>query len=546
LKPSHEPIDHARSLRVSWFFARVFLTIAVRDVLCDRPGLRLLRGNPDERWRRMAVDFRRLALRLGGVLIKLGQFLSARADVLPPSITEPLADLQDEVPAVPFAAIASQIEAELGVSLASVFGAVDEIPLGAASIAQAHAATLPDGRPIVLKVLRPGIERIVETDLTAIGRGVSWLKLFGAIRRRVDLDRLHEEFSRVTRLELDLEHEGRNAERFAAAHVGDPVVLVPRVDWSLSRRRLLALENVAAIKVADLPALVAAGVDLPSLAREVNRIFLEQVFITHLVHADPHPGNLFVHPATAERPLRLALVDFGMVVEVPETMQRALRDYLVGLGTRDAGRVVQAFRDAGVLLPGADFKRIEQAHEDLLERFWGIPLGELQDVALGQADALWDEYRDLLRELPFQVPIDLLFVGRAAGLISGLATRLDPAFDPWSQIGQFALKLENGGVSTTAKVVTDAVVDQARLAWTLPKRLDRLVGEGLRGRLRVEAALAPETRRTLDRLEAALARLGWTVLGATFLVLAVLGPEPWRWWWGAAGAGAAIAIVARR
>lgn len=536
-------IDRLRFLRVSWFFARAFAAVAIRDVFCDRPGLRWLRGDPEQRWGAWAVEFRGLALRLGGVLIKLGQFLSTRVDILPLAITEPLADLQDEVPPAPFADVVHGIEVELGAPIAEVFEHLEARPLGAASLAQAHAATLAGGRRLVLKVLRPGIERIVETDLAAIGRGILWLGVFQAVRRRVDLFRLGEEFARVTRLELDLEHEGRNAERFGAAFSADDGVIVPRVEWSLSRRRLLALEDVGAIRSADVAAMVAAGIDPREVAREINRLFLEQVFVHHLVHCDPHPGNLFVHPvrdAGASRTFRIALVDFGMVVDVPETLRQALRDYLVGLGTRDAPRVVKAFRDAGVLLPGADLKRIEQVHDDLLERFWGVPLGELQDAALGQLEALWDEYRDLLRELPFQVPVDLLFVGRAAGLTSGLATRLDPKFDPWSAVGPFARRLEGEGEGF--KAAASVVADQVRLAWTLPRRLDRLVGEGLKGRLRVEAALAPETRRALDRIEMAIARLGWTVLASAALVISALGPEQGRWWWG--GFAGVVLLVA--
>ncbi|MCB1091095.1 MAG: AarF/ABC1/UbiB kinase family protein, partial [Verrucomicrobiae bacterium] len=312
-------IDRLRFVRVSWFFLRAFIAVAIRDVLCDRPGLRWLKGDPDRRWHAWALEFRALALRLGGVLIKLGQFLSTRVDILPLTITEPLADLQDEVPAAPFGDVVAGIERELGAPISSVFEHLEERPLGAASLAQAHAAVLPGGERVVLKVLRPGIERIVETDLAAIGRGILWLGVFQAVRRRVDLGRLGEEFARVTRLELDLQHEGQNAELFAAAFAEDDGVIVPRVEWRWSRRRLLALQDVGAIRSADTAALVAAGIDPGEVAREINRLFLEQVFVHHLVHCDPHPGNLFIHPVRdgSARTFRVALVDFGMVVEVP-------------------------------------------------------------------------------------------------------------------------------------------------------------------------------------------------------------------------------------
>ena len=315
-----------------------------------------------------------------------------------------------------------------------------------------HAARLPperpgeDGEAVVVKVLRPGIGSLVETDLKALRLAVRWLRPWKRLRRRVDLDRLAEEVTTTTRAELDLPAEGRNAERFALDFADDPRVRIPRVYWQRTAARTLTLENVAFLKIADHAALDAAGVSLPQLAKSLYQTYMEQIFVHHFVHADPHPGNLFVRPLDGTHPgggrdFELVFVDFGMVAVIPPRLRTTLREYLYGLGTRDAERIVHAYQAAGMLLPGADLQRLVQVHEDLFQRLWGVPIGELRDTAMAQARYFLREYRDLLFELPFQVQVDLLFVSRAVGILAGLATSLDPDFDPWAETIPFAEEL---------------------------------------------------------------------------------------------------------
>ena len=198
---------------------------------------------------------------LGGVLIKLGQFLSTRVDLLPPEITGELAGLQDEVPAVEVARIVPVVEEELGGPLDELFASFSVAPAGSASLAQVHFAVLTDGTEVAVKVLRPGIGILVETDLAALEVATRWLKLWPAARRRVDVDWLMREFRAITRHELDLEAEGRASERFAADFADDPVVVVPRVWWSHTARSVLTLERITGIKLSRTGAIRESGVD---------------------------------------------------------------------------------------------------------------------------------------------------------------------------------------------------------------------------------------------------------------------------------------------
>lgn len=587
-------IDFQRYRKLRRFLARTFLEAFLHDVVLARPFLRWARRDPLQRWTEVARRYRALAGEMGGVLIKLGQFLSIRVDILPPEVTRQLAGLQDEVPPAPFAAIAAEVAADLGRPLAEVFSSFEDRPLGSASLAQVHAARLvavprptaggpgaaDDAAPrdVVVKVLRPGIDRIVETDLAAIRLAVRLLKPWKRIRRRVDLDRLAEEVAVTTRAELDLIAEGRNAERFAADFAGDPAVRVPRVYWSTTGRRTLTLENVAFLKIGDGAALAAAGISRPEVAKVLYRTYMRQLFVHDFVHADPHPGNLFVRPlpavveesagaeageeaagagTTAEavtaaddaavgtaagRPFELVFVDFGMVAVIPERLRAALREALLGLATRDAERVVHAAQSAGMLLPGADIHRLIEVHEDLFQRFWGVRIGDVRQVALSEARYFLREYRDLLFELPFQVQVDLLYVSRALGLVAGVTTSLDPEFDPWAETMPFAEQLRREELAPTVSAWLRLLGDQAVIAARLPEKADRVLSRADRGTLELQVTLAPDRWRPLERVERMTRRLGWSILAAALLVSGSVlrageASDPLvPWLWGAAAA----------
>ena len=526
-------IDFYCYRKLCCFVGRTFVQAFWHDLILNRPLLRRLRGAPLPRWTEVARRYRALAVEMGGVLIKLGQFLSTRVDLLPPEITRELSGLQDEVPPAPFAAVAPRIEADFGRPLGEVFADFSPETLGAASLAQVHGARLPGGEEVVVKVLRPGIEVLVETDLAAVALAARWLKVSKRIRQRVDLDRLTAEVEATTRAELDLVAEGRNVEHFARDFADDPGVLVPRVHWDYTAAHTLCLENVGYLKILDREAIDRAGIDRAQVAKALYRLYMRQIFIHDFVHADPHPGNLFVRPladpdeaglpgfAPGEEPpprpgrrFQLVFVDFGMVATIPERLRAALREYAIALGTRDAARLVHAYQSAGVLLPGADLKRLEEIHEELFQRFWGVRIGELRDTALSQARYFFRRYRDLLYEMPFQVQVELLFVSRAVGLLAGLSTSLDPEFDPWAETIPFARRLAAEEVSRGWREWLDELARQGRSALALPERVERLTTRAEQGQLTVQANLTPEARRTFEALERVGRRLAWFITAA--------------------------------
>lgn len=527
-----QPLDRGRYLRVASFFARLFLSfIGWNLVLGNIPGIKAyVRATNLRRWHDHAQRFRALAIHLGGVLIKLGQFMSIRVDVLPPEVTAELRGLQDEVPAERAEDIRAVVESEFGRPIEEVFAWFAPAPQAAASLAQVHLAQLHSGEEVVVKVQRPRIRTLVDTDLAALRLAATWLKIYRPVSRHMDLDRLYEEFARTTRAELDFEAEGRHADRFAGDFASDGGIYIADVFWEYTTRRVLTLENVSSIKIDDLEAIEAAGISRAEVARRLYDTYLEQIFVHSFVHADPHPGNLFVHPLDPDpnappgtpRPFWLIFVDFGMVAEIPESLRGAMRDVAIAVGTRDAHRLVQSYYDAGVLLPGADRQRVEELHEVLFSRFGGVRIGQLSDVAMQQARSLILEYRDLVYELPFQFPTDILFAMRAVAILSGMATTLDPHFDPWAATLPFAERLASEQVARDWRGILDEIGNLVQVALRLPARLDRLLSSAERGDLVQQTALAPDTAKAIRRLERSMERLTWSVIAGGLLMAGLL------------------------
>ncbi len=546
-------LELGRYLRVMLFFARVFVSFIWWDLILRRlPGLgQLAERSARTRWQDAAHRYRRLAIRMGGVLIKLGQFLSIRVDILPPEITGELAGLQDEVPPERLADIWAVVQQEFGRAPDEVYAWFSPTPEAAASLAQVHRATLFSGIEVVVKVQRPRIEDLVETDLAAIRVATNWLKFYRPITRRVDLDQVFSEFAQTTRAELDFIREGENAVRFATDFAHNPGVYIPRVYWEYTTRRVLTMENVASIKITDREAIEAAGISPSEVARRLYVTYLEQIFVNNFVHADPHPGNLFVRPLPDEaaasegppqggstagprgdpgtgstiahgRPFLLIFVDFGMVAVIPPRLRAGLREYVIGIGAHDSHRVVQAYIDAGVLRPGADRKRLEEVHDRLFQALNGVRMGTLSDVAMAQAQVLIREYRDLLYELPFQFPADMLFAVRAVGILSGLATTLDPDFDPWSETIPFAERIASEQGAADWRRWLSEVGEMTRLALRLPAQLDRLITGAQRGDLTFQASLAPDAARSLQRIARAVDRLTWSVIAIGLLLSGIV------------------------
>lgn len=367
---------------------------------------------------REAAAHLRLALEeLGPTFVKLGQVLSTRPDLLPPVYVSELAKLQDSAPPVPAALIRDVIRRELGGTPEELFAAFDDEPLASASIGQAHAATLKDGTPVVVKVRRPGAVAQVQQDVEILQNLAERTARVWDLAREYDAVGLADEFAATIRAELDYLQEGRNAERFAQDFAGASDVLIPRVFWEHATSRVLTLERMYGMKVSDTEDLDAAGVDRQGLARRGADIVLKMVFEDRFFHADLHPGNLFVHDDGD-----IMLIDFGMVGVVEERMRGHLSDLFIALVRGEPEAMTSAL--IAVSGGGSAVDR-DTLHADLRGFLSRYRLRSLRDARFARMMA---DLFAILRANRLRLPNQMALLFKVLLQIEGLALRLDPDF----------------------------------------------------------------------------------------------------------------------
>jgi len=518
----------SRYRRITFFFARVFIGLIFWELVL--PFLRfrnLTTQTRKDRLRKIAVQFRSLATDMGGVMIKVGQFLSSRVDVLPEEITKELADLQDEVAPENFEDIRQIAETELGASLSECFLEFDPEPLAAASLGQVHRAKLH--KPVngfdqvVVKVQRPNIETIIQTDLAALETVGRWIRRFRPISKRANVPALLKEFSDITFEEIDYLAEGENAETFAANFKDRPGVKVPKVVWAHTTKRVLTLENVLAIKITDYESIAAAGISKAEVAQRLFETYLQQIFEDGFFHADPHPGNLFVTPVpneieSSKQNWTLTFVDFGMVGKVSPNLRAGLREMAIGIGTQNPDRVINSFQMLGVLFPEADTERIKELIVSEFERFGGKSMAELQQIQFDEMRELAIEYRDLIVDMPFQMPAKLLFFFRCVGILSGMCTGLNPDFNAWKGIEPYTKKIIAEETTKNWHYWLQELGTYGLTIIRLPRRLDTVLNKMERGDMAVNT---PSLNQYAARIEKSTRRITNAVVFAVLFFSAV-------------------------
>jgi predicted unusual protein kinase regulating ubiquinone biosynthesis (AarF/ABC1/UbiB family) len=360
-----------------------------------------------------------LAVRNQGLLIKFGQVVGSRPDLIPDEYVDTLSRLHDRVPPRPFPVIERQITRELRRPLADVFEELDREPIAAASLAQVHRGRLKDGRDVAVKVQYPGIWDIVHTDLDSIR---FLLRILGALERNLDFGPIIEEIRYNFPQELDFINEGHNAELIASNFGARHDIVVPEIYWEYTTRRVLVMEFLEGIKITEVEALEAAGIDKQALSKLVTEAYSEQLYVHGVFHADPHPGNLLVRPGPT-----LVMLDFGLCRKLDDQFRLGYAKLTHAMMTGDAMEMVQGFRDLGF--------RTKDAEDPTPYLVMGRAFMETSKP--GQAYADPDLVADAnariaraVRANPIvEIPREFLLIMRVTGLLSGLGKRLDSRVD---------------------------------------------------------------------------------------------------------------------
>ncbi len=425
-----------RFTNVGQMLARVFAGYKLISLREKRKGTVWAEARRDKHHDWSAHKFYEAAVKNQGLLIKTGQFLGSRPDVLPDAYVDVLSALHDEVPPETFANIKHQIERELGLPLMEIFAEFDETPVASASLAQVHRAVLKDGRVCAVKVQYPGIEKIVDIDLANM---TFFIGVLNKLDRSMDYRFVAEEMRKHIPLELDFINEGHNNERIAADFTYVDDIVVPDIYWEYSSRRVLTMEYIDGVKITDAAGMERIGVDPADVAKILVFAFAEMIVKNGFFHADPHPGNLMVLPGP-----KLVLIDFGQAKELEPAFKDVLVRFTSTLLGGDNAAMGQAFRELGFRTKKDD----AEGYEQLGDAYVGRVARQMQETNAGWAEGevFQESYEDVSKILKKNrltaMPPELLLVGRVFGLLNGLSKTLQAKTNMLVAFAQLADQIE--------------------------------------------------------------------------------------------------------
>ncbi|MFQ5579030.1 MAG: ABC1 kinase family protein [Nitrospiria bacterium] len=413
-----------RAVRICWLAFLIFLDYFLYAIFSF-----FLPGKRGNQWKeglhkKNALRLQQTALSLKGLLIKVGQFMSARVDLLPEAYTQTLSLLQDQVPPAPFPGIKARFIEEFGAAPSSIFQAFNEAPIASASLGQVHEARLKStqaepqavGTRVAVKIQYPKIESIVETDLKAI-RSIIWAlqKIFHKIR----FDILYSEFSKIVHQELNYIDEAHHAEQFRKNFEEDERIIIPEVVWPYTTKRVLTLQFVEGIKINRFDEIKEAGIDTTSVATLLVESYMKQILQHRFFHGDPHPGNLFVQTGP-----RLVFVDFGLMQEIPSSIHQGIGKIIIAIIDRDISGITQALLDLGFIARSEKTEDVENVVRFFMDRYRYISPRSFKTITVSQVaqdlETLFHVYPSL------QIPNHFILFGRTAGMLNGLCSQLDP------------------------------------------------------------------------------------------------------------------------
>lgn len=485
---------------------------------------RILRRRPlDEERVSLPRRFRLVIEDLGPTFVKLGQILSTRSDLLPPEFLNELDKLQDDVSPLAWMPLKQVIEKELDAPVEELFASVDPIPLASASIAQVHTATLLNGDEVVIKIQRPNVDKIINTDLDILYHLAQLAQERTAFGERYEVVELAEEYSIALREELDFRREGRNADRFRDNFAEEPLLKVPKVYWEYCTRKVLVLERISGIKINNIAAIDAAGYDRKKLASNAADFILKEVLVDGFFHADPHPGNLLIIPGEI-----IGVLDFGTVGRLDNRDRVDLARLFIVIVQLDAEGVVDQLMRMGIASPKIDRVALYRDLRRLLMKYHGLPLYDIP------ATEVLEGLEPIIYEHKLRIPSDYWLLIKTIVLMQGVGLGLDPEFDIFQASRPYIGKLFRQ-IWSPARWGTSLArmgTDWGDFVISFPRQSIRILDQMERGDFEFRIDV-PELDRATQRMDTIVNRLIFSVLVSALIVaLALLIPQlnlSWPW-----------------
>ena len=499
--------DQIGRILTRYGFGHILTQLGIGRVIT--PGLERLRFSSSEVLHATPAERMRMAVEeLGPTFIKLGQILSTRGDLLPAEFIRELEKLQDTVPPTDVALIQAEVEKELKSPIDQVFPTFDPVPVASASLGQVHIATLPGGEEVAVKVLRPGVDKLIETDLDIL------LELAALAEKRTEwgeyygVRSLAQEFADTLRAEQNYEQEGHNIDRYREIFAGEDHVHIPEVYWETTTRRVLTMERIQGIKITDVDALDAAGLDREKIASRNIAILLQAVLQEGFFHADPHAGNFMVLPNEV-----IAMMDFGIMGHLDHAQRLGLVQFFVGLFSGDTERVVDAMAELGIAARAADKRKLVRDLDRLRLRYYGLELEKIR------ARSFIEDLMGVAFSYRLKMPSDLVLVFKTIAMLEGISLQLDPDMNVFQEVEPYVRDalLELQSPIVRLKEIVDQMREASEATMMLPKQLQRMLEQ-------IEAGDSDlsMTLKGLDeparRITAAANRLVLAILAVAFVV----------------------------